>query len=93
MLADRPLWRWREDSIRKGIAAHPEYQTPEVHHALDAVTEQLTHGPGEVRQVIPTDGLLAVDNHITLHGRTGFTDPDRHLLRLRYQEPSAARTG
>jgi hypothetical protein len=93
VLADRPLWRWREDSIRKGIAAHPEYQTPEVHHALDAVTEQLTHGPGEVRQVIPTDGLLAVDNHITLHGRTGFTDPDRHLLRLRYQEPSAARTG
>jgi hypothetical protein len=50
------MWRWRKDAIRKGIAAHPEYQTPEVHQALEAVIEQLANGPGEIRQVIPTDG-------------------------------------
>jgi alpha-ketoglutarate-dependent taurine dioxygenase len=92
VLAERPIWRWREDAIRKGVAAHPEYQTPEVRQALDALIEQLANGPGEIRQVIPTDGILIIDNHIALHGRTAFTDPRRHLLRLRFQEP-AARTG
>jgi Taurine catabolism dioxygenase TauD, TfdA family len=89
VLADRPLWRWREDSIRRGIAARPEYRTPDVLRALDVVTEHLARGPGEVREVIPTDGLLVVDNHIALHGRTPFTDPERHLLRLRFHEPVA----
>jgi alpha-ketoglutarate-dependent taurine dioxygenase len=85
------MWRWREDAVRKGIAAHPEYQTPGVRQALDAVIEQLANGPGEIRQVIPTDGILIIDNHIALHGRTAFTDPRRHLLRLRFHEPPAAR--
>jgi alpha-ketoglutarate-dependent taurine dioxygenase len=93
VLAEKPMWRWRKDTIQKGIAAHPEYQTPEVHQALAAVTEQLANGPGEIRQVIPTDGILIINNHFTLHGRTAFTDPQRHLLRLRFHEPPAARTG
>jgi hypothetical protein len=93
VLAEKPMWRWRKNGIQKGIAAHPEYQTPEVHQALDAVIEQLANGPGEIRQVIPTDGILIINNHITLHGRTAFTDPERHLLRLRFHEPTAAQTG
>jgi alpha-ketoglutarate-dependent taurine dioxygenase len=55
------------------------------------VIEQLANGPGEIRQVIPTDGILIIDNHIALHGRTAFTDPRRHLLRLHFHEPPAAR--
>ena len=87
------MWRWRMKHIRRGVAAHPEYQTPEVRQALDAVTEQLTNGPGEIRMVIPTDGILIINNHITLHGRTAFTDPERHLLRLRFHEPATAEAG
>lgn len=87
--SDKPLWRWREDGIRKGIAAHPEYDTPEVRRALDTLTELLENGPEEIRELIPTDGLLVVNNHVALHGRTAFTDPERHLLRLRFHEPSA----
>jgi alpha-ketoglutarate-dependent taurine dioxygenase len=49
--------------------------------------------PGEIRQVTPTDGILIIDNHIALHGRIAFTDPRRHLLRLRLHEPPTARTG
>jgi hypothetical protein len=90
VLAEKPMWRWRMNGIRRGIAAHPEYQTPEVHHAIDAVIEQLTNGSGEIRLVIPTDGILIINNHITLHGRTAFTDPARHLLRLRFHEPRSA---
>ena len=87
VLAEKPMWRWRLKSIRRGVAANPEFQTPEVSRALDAVIEQLRNGPGEIRLVIPTDGILIVNNHIALHGRTAFTDPERHLLRLRFHEP------
>jgi hypothetical protein len=87
VLAEKPMWRWRLKSIRRGVAAHPEFQVPEVHQALDAVIDQLRNGPGEIRLVIPTDGILIINNHIALHGRTAFTDPERHLLRLRFHEP------
>jgi alpha-ketoglutarate-dependent taurine dioxygenase len=93
VLAEKPMWRWRKNGIRRGIADHPEYQTPEVRQALGALREQLANGPGEIRQVISTDGMLVINNHITLHGRTAFTDPQRHLLRLRFHEPRAAQTG
>jgi hypothetical protein len=93
VLSDEPMWRWRQGGIRRGIAAHPEYQTPEVQQALDTLIELLEHGPEEIRQVIPTDGILIINNHIALHGRTAFTDPQRHILRLRFHEPRAAQTG
>ena len=89
VLADKPMWRWRKNGIRKGIAAHPEYQTPELQQALDAVLDKLENGPDEIRVVIPTDGILIINNHVALHGRTAFSDPERHLLRVRLHEPSA----
>jgi alpha-ketoglutarate-dependent taurine dioxygenase len=49
----------------------------------------LNNGHDEIRAVIPTDGILIINNHITLHGRTAFTDPERHLLRLRFHKPGA----
>ena len=89
VLAEKPMWRWRKNGIRRGIAAHPEYQTPELQQALDAVLDKLENGPDEIRVVIPTDGILIINNHIALHGRTAFSDPERHLLRVRLHEPSA----
>lgn len=89
VLAETPMWRWRKNGIRRGITAHPEYQTPEVQQALDAVLDKLDNGPDEIRLVIPTDGILIINNHIALHGRTAFDDPERHLLRVRLHEPTA----
>jgi len=37
---------------------------------------------------VPTDGLVIIDNHVSFHGRTSFTDPRRHLLRIRFNELS-----
>jgi hypothetical protein len=93
VLSDEPMWRWRQGGIRRGIAAHPECGTPEIRKALDSLIELLEHGPDEIRLVIPTDGILIINNHIALHGRTAFTDPQRHLLRLRFHEPRAEQTG
>jgi hypothetical protein len=93
VLSDEPMWRWRQGGIRRGLAAHPEYGTPEIRKALDTLIQLLEHGPDEIRLVIPTDGILIINNHIALHGRTAFTDPERHLLRLRFHEAPAAQTG
>lgn len=91
VLADLPLWRWRKDKLYKGIIKFPKYATPEVRRALDAVSSLLENGKDELRQQISTDGLLVVNNHISLHARTAFTDPRRRLLRLRFHQPAASR--
>jgi alpha-ketoglutarate-dependent taurine dioxygenase len=89
VFADKPQVRWRTNGLYKGLTAHPDYDTPDVRSALDTVRELLENGTEELRRVLPTDGLLVVNNHVALHGRTAFTDPRRHLLRLRFHEPSA----
>ena len=86
---EEPMWRWRKTGLWRGIAANPECDTPEVREALATVLDVLDNGPDEIRAVIPTDGILIINNHITLHGRTAFTDPERHLLRLRFHKPRA----
>ncbi|HEY2202866.1 MAG TPA: TauD/TfdA family dioxygenase [Pseudonocardia sp.] len=83
------VWRFRKDKIEKGLAAHPEYATDEVRRAVDLVYQQLDARPDEFRAVIPTDGILIVDNHKALHGRTSFTDSRRHLLRARFHKAPA----
>jgi alpha-ketoglutarate-dependent taurine dioxygenase len=37
---------------------------------------------------VPTDGVLIIDNHIALHGRTEFQDSSRHLFRIRFHDPA-----
>jgi hypothetical protein len=83
-----PLWRWRKDKLYKGLEKFPEFDTPEIRDALDLVSDVLENGADEVHSVVPTDGIIIMNNHVILHGRTGFTDPDRHLLRVRLHDPA-----
>jgi alpha-ketoglutarate-dependent taurine dioxygenase len=89
VLAEQPLWRWRKDKLYKGLEKYPSYDTPEIRGALDTVSELLEKGADEIYQVLPTDGLLVVNNHVALHGRTAFTDPERHLFRIRMHDAPA----
>lgn len=86
--------RWRYDSIEKGLAARPDLATPALVaalHLLNDVIEQ--RAPRFVRQ-LPDDTLLWADNHRTLHGRAMYTDPGRHLIRIRISStPNAHRVG
>jgi alpha-ketoglutarate-dependent taurine dioxygenase len=86
VFADKPTWRWRKDKIEHGLVKHPDCATPEVRQALDTVAEQLADPANEVRQVLPTDGIVVIDNHVAFHGRTAFTDTNRHLLRIRFHD-------
>jgi len=86
VFAEVPLWRWARRNSRLGLEANPDHASPRVWQALATVSEQLQNGSDELRPVVPTDGVIVVNNHIALHGRTAFTDTSRHLLRIRVHD-------
>lgn len=86
--ATEPLWRWRADKLYKGLEKFPEFDTPDIRGALDTVSDLLENGADEVHSVVPTDGIIIMNNHLILHGRTRFTDTARHLLRVRLHDPA-----
>lgn len=86
--------RWRHDAIIKGLAAHPHLATPQRLAALSLTHDLIENNVPCFKQVLEDDSLLWVDNHHMLHGRTDFTDPDPHLIRIRIsQRPNASRAG
>jgi alpha-ketoglutarate-dependent taurine dioxygenase len=89
IMSDQPLWRWRRDKIERGLVKHPDCATPAVRTALGTVDALLANPADELRNVIPSDGIVIIDNHVAFHGRTAFTDSRRHLLRIRFNEPTA----
>jgi alpha-ketoglutarate-dependent taurine dioxygenase len=81
LLAELPMWRWTVGRTRK-------YAAPEVAEAITTVSRALRGDGGEVRLTVPTDAAIVIDNHIALHARTAFTDPERNLFRIRFHDPA-----
>lgn len=91
---ERFTLRWREDAIRKGLAACPGASTPALLEALAIMHEVAEEGAARYRAQLPTDTLMIADNHRMLHGRTTYTDEHRHLIRIRMSDiPNARRVG
>jgi alpha-ketoglutarate-dependent taurine dioxygenase len=84
LLTEGPLVRWRKDKVESALASDADYVTAEVRDAVALFTEHLEDPAQELRRTIPEDGMLIVNNHVALHGRTSFTDPSRHLFRIRF---------
>lgn len=86
--------RWRYDSILKGLAARPDLDTPALGAALALLNEVIEQHAPRFCQQLPDDTLLWADNRRTLHGRATYTDPARHLVRVRIGDlPNAERIG
>jgi hypothetical protein len=86
--------RWRYDSIIKGLAARPDLNTPELAAALELLNDIIEQRAPRFDRRLPDDTLLWADNHRTLHGRARYTDPGRHLIRIRISNtPNARRIG
>lgn len=86
--------RWRHDAILRGLAARPELCSPSRLTALSLMHDLIKNNVPCFKHTLDDDSLLWVDNHHMLHGRTDFTDPDRHLIRVRIaRQPNAARAG
>jgi hypothetical protein len=86
--------RWRYDSIMKGLAACPALSSPELVEAVELVNDIVERQAPRFHRRLPDDTLLWADNHHTLHGRAIYTDPARHLIRIRISNtPNARRIG
>jgi alpha-ketoglutarate-dependent taurine dioxygenase len=86
--------RWRYDSIMKGLAARPDLASPELVEAVELVNDIVERRAPRFHRHLPDDTLLWADNHHTLHGRAVYTDPGRHLIRIRISNtPNARRIG
>jgi hypothetical protein len=91
---DRFTLRWRYDAIKKGLAACPAMSTPALLDALEVMHRVAEEDAARFREQLPTDTLMLADNHRTLHGRTTYTDEQRHLIRIRMSDvPNAQRVG
>jgi len=86
--------RWRYDSIVKGLAARPDLASPQLAAALELLNDIIEQRAPRFDRCLPDDTLLWADNHRTLHGRANYTDPERHLIRIRISNtPNARRIG
>ncbi len=86
--------RWRYDSILKGLDARPDLRTPQLVAALELLNEVIEQRAPRFQRQLPDDTLLWADNHRTLHGRAMYSDPARHLIRIRISNtPNAHRIG
>lgn len=78
-----PGVRYRRDTLVDGWAHFPEYHDTDAERAIAKLEEELARTPHAIRFGMPRDSLLLADNHRALHARTAFSDPRRHLLRIR----------
>ncbi|WP_332848137.1 TauD/TfdA family dioxygenase [Massilia sp. S19_KUP03_FR1] len=91
---ERFTLRWRYDAIRKGLASCPSMSSPALLAALEIMHQVAEEGATRFREQLPTDTLMIADNHRMLHGRTTYTDEQRHLIRIRMSNvPNAQRVG
>lgn len=70
----------------KGFLARPDLDTPIVRQALMELYRIIEQETRLTVWPMHDDDLLICNNHTTLHGRSPFTDRNRHLIRVRMSE-------
>lgn len=83
VFGSRPGIRYRLDTLRRGLAACPDRDTPDLRRALEIFETELLNTDLRVDGRCDADDLLIINNHDVLHGRSAFTDRQRHALRIR----------
>lgn len=86
VFSDRPLIRYRRDTLEAGLAGCPQYRTADAQNALRILERVLDSTNDVLTTALPADSILITNNHEGLHGRTEFDDPDRHLIRIRISD-------
>lgn len=78
--------RYREDVIEAALNHHPELIDDEQREALDLLNKVVKIADGLETTLVKPDSMIIIDNKRTLHGRSAFTDKNRHLLRVRLRD-------
>lgn len=86
VFSSSPSVRYRRDTLLSGWNCFPEYRDDEIERAVKVLEHELAETSKSVRFAMPRDALLCADNHRLLHARTAFSDPRRHLLRIRMRD-------
>ena len=89
VFSDRPKIRYRKDTLEAGLIVDPRLDTAETRRALGILENALEDPGSAISTALPADSLLISNNHEGLHGRTEFSDPDRHLIRIRISDVPA----
>jgi len=88
VLGEHPLIRYRTDTLAAGLKAFPDYDTPRTRRALAVLRDVLADQSKMFVEHFGDDALVVTNNHVGLHGRTAFTDQQRHVLRIRIADGS-----
>ena len=83
ILGDAPRIRFRRDVIEHGFQVQPEAAPAEARAAFAFLLHILAHAAPVSTYAMADGAIVLCNNHTLLHGRTAFTDPERHLLRAR----------
>jgi hypothetical protein len=89
VFGERPLIRFRRDVILRALDANPVPGNDEIRDAVNLVADAAFSLKTTDRK-LPTGGIAFVDNHSALHGRSSFSDAERHLVRVRVAGRSSA---
>ena len=93
IFGDKPYFRFRYDLIKKGFAARPDLATAEALEAIDMLLNVIENKVKIVDHWFSDDNLIIANNHMNLHGRTKFSDQNRHLIRARISDVPVAKLG
>jgi alpha-ketoglutarate-dependent taurine dioxygenase len=98
----RPVWRWVPPAVfggRPDVARPVVSRSGEIRWRFDNLAigaelrpvaarfrDHIENHPGVTEFMLPTDSVLICRNQTMLHGRTGFSDIGRLLLRVRLEQ-------
>lgn len=85
IISDRKSIRYRFDTIDQGLKYSNISEVDNIKQvwALNFFREHITSHSSVVKLYLEDGEILILDNETVLHGRTSFSDPDRHILRTR----------
>lgn len=79
--------RFRADVIERAAADHPGSLSERQRAALKVAKHVCEASKHLKHLTLTADSVIIINNKTMLHGRTAFTDVERHLLRVRLHRP------
>jgi alpha-ketoglutarate-dependent taurine dioxygenase len=86
ILGRRPMVRYRTDTLESGLAAFPEYDTPDARRAIAIFRAELANEALRLDAHMADDTIVVINNQEIIHGRGEFKDQHRHLMRIRMSD-------
>jgi alpha-ketoglutarate-dependent taurine dioxygenase len=76
--------RFRVDTLEKALLARPDLCTIEQVEAYEILKDIILNSSATLSFFLEERDLIFINNLTMLHGRSQFTDSNRHLLRVRF---------